>query len=88
MTFAKVKGVIAESTALAKTHGYCLWLTDYSSAGAALALVEICDLPQLFAEAATALAVHPNQIRRAIDDSWDKADYLFAKTIALSRTRA
>jgi hypothetical protein len=47
--------------------------------------MEIYGLPGLFSEAAASLQIRVFQIKRAIVISNDKADYLFARTLASNR---
>lgn len=85
ITFNEVKEVISKSTILAKENNCYLWLTDYGETTPSLSTMEIYSLPKLFSEAATSLNISVFHIKRAIVISKSKADFPFAKTIALNR---
>ncbi len=85
ITFNEVKEVISESTMIAKENKCYLWLTDYGEASPSLSTTKIYELSKLFSEAANSLNISAFKIKRAIVISKNKADYPFAKTVALNR---
>ncbi len=87
ITFSEIKEIYSQAMRIAKDQNSSLFFSDYREAVLCLSIMEIYQLPQIFADIATAIGFSPYQLKRAIIPSkrYNPDGYQFFETVSINR---